>query len=36
MLIKEGFCKKAYSNIKRTIGDYTVAVILNSIVGCLQ
>lgn len=36
MLIKEGFCKKAYSNIKRTIGDYTVAVILNSIIGCLQ
>lgn len=29
MLLEEGFCNQAYANIKRTIGDYTLALLLN-------
>ena len=33
ILIKEGFCQQAYANIKRTIGDYALALLLNAAFG---
>lgn len=33
ILIKEGFCQQAYANIKRTIGDYILALLLNMAFG---